>query len=66
MEIGYDKDDGVAFLCRKGVKCDYINSFLDVWVADDDTSSPIKSLEDAILFVEIIKKLLEAVYDDNG
>lgn len=40
---------------------DYLESFIDIWVDDDDLDSPFKSVDDAVLFAEMIVKLLKVV-----
>ena len=55
------KDDGVVSLC---LDCDStFCSFLDVYIDDGVDASPFKTIEEAEMFVGIIKKLLEKVHD---
>ena len=44
-------------------KCNYLNSFLSIFVDDKDSGikSPFENIEDAELFAEIIVKLLKVV-----
>ena len=42
---------------------DTLDSFIDIWVADDITDSIFKTNDDARQFAEMIVKLLEAVHD---
>ena len=66
FKVGVDKEDEVAYLCYKGEPCSYLGSFLTVWVNDEETvKSPISNIDDAVVFVEIIKKLLEVIHNDG-
>ena len=38
-----------------------LNAFLDIYLDEPDTPSPLRTVKDAILFAEIIVKLLEQV-----
>lgn len=53
-------EDDVVTICQEG-KYDFFDGFLDIYVDDGEISSPFRTVEDAILFAEIIIKLLEVV-----
>lgn len=55
-----DKDKLVS-ICIGDSDCSYLHSFLDIWVDDDLNPSPIKTIEDAEAFAEIIVKLLKVI-----
>ncbi len=40
---------------------DMLNSFIDIYPSDDESPSPLKTIEDAEIFAEAIVKLLESV-----
>ena len=65
LKIGFDKEDETAYLCL-GDECCYLDSFLTIWVDDNDSEipSPFKTLDDAVDFLKIVKKLLEAIHGD--
>lgn len=44
--------------------CNYVSSFLNVFIDSNTTPSPFQNIEDAKFFVEIIVKLLKAINDD--
>ena len=44
--------------------CDYVSSFLNVFVDSKTTPSPFKNIDDAELFAEIMVKLLKVISDD--
>ena len=43
----------------------YINAFIDIYIDKKDTPSLFKTVDDAVLFAEIILKLLEAIDYDS-
>ena len=45
-------------------ECDYLKSFISIFVDEEEVPSPFKTVEDAKLFAEIIIKLLEV--NTNG
>lgn len=53
-------DDGGVTICQ-GKDCDFLDGFLDIYIDDGEISSPFQTVEDAILFAEIIIKLLGVV-----
>lgn len=53
-------DDKDVSICL-GDDCNYFDGFIDIFVNDDATPSPFKTISDATLFAEVIIKLLEVV-----
>lgn len=53
------ENDGVT-ICQ-GKECDFLEGFIDIYVDEKGIPSPFKTIDDAILFAEIIIKLLEVV-----
>lgn len=56
------KCDGTSVdvcMCDEG--CDYMSSFLTLYLLNDEALSPFKSIEELILFAEVIVKLLELI-----
>ena len=44
--------------------CDYISSFLNIFIDSDGISSPFKNREDAELFAKIMVNLLKVITND--
>lgn len=45
-------------------KCNYVSSFLNIFVDSPTTPSPFRDIEDAELFAEIMVKLLKVITND--
>lgn len=58
--IRTNKEDGIVGICL-GEECHHLNAFIDIWVDDDVTNSPLKTIEDAKLLADVIVKLLKVV-----
>lgn len=62
--VGMDEEDGLVYLCYDTDKpCNYLSSFLAVWVDDKGAKSPFKNFAQVKAFVEMVKNLLEGLYD---
>ena len=59
-ELRIIKDsDGVVSICKD---CNnQLESFIDIYTEDEDTPALFKTVDDAVLFAEIILKLLEVI-----
>lgn len=62
MELKVLENDDCVSLGCEGID-EYFDAFLDVYIDSELSPSPFKSIDDARLFVEIIKTILERVYD---
>ena len=59
-----DEEDGLVYLCYDTDKpYSYLSSFLAVWADDEEAKSPFKNLAQVKAFVEMVKNLLEELYD---
>ena len=59
--LDVNKSDGVVSVCLCNDDCDYFESFIDIWVDDDENSSPFEDLDTAKQFGEVIIKLLDVI-----
>lgn len=44
--------------------CNYVSSFMNIFIDSNITPSPFKDIEDAELFAEIMVKLLKVISND--
>ena len=59
-----ERDEAVS-ICNDTI-CTYYSAFIDIFIDDGDFHSPFKNIEDAVLFAEIVVKLLEVITDGTG
>ena len=56
-------DDGCVNVSQGN--CNYVSSFLNMFIDSNTTPSPFNNVEDAELFAEIMVKLLKVITDDT-
>lgn len=60
MKFRMVTDEDMASICMCD-DCSSLDAFIDIYINDESIPSPFRTVDDAILFAEIIVKLLEVV-----
>ena len=61
-ELKIIKDGGSVSICKD---CDnQLDAFIDIFTEDDETPSLFKTIDDAMLFAEIIVNLFKVIMND--